>query len=207
MRKFLGLFLLAALVLTIGCSKKEETATPAQPAKPATAAAPAAMAMPEFSADMVTKTGSMTMNGKWYASKGKMRMETGPSIMITDMNAKKSWMVMPSSKSYMEMDFSKAAGQMHTGTNPCSTPEMTCKQVGKETIDGRSAIKWEITMTTAGKAMTSTSWIDEKLGIPLKTEAAGTTMELKNVKEGPQPDNLFEVPAGYKKTTMPGMGG
>ena len=31
------------------------------------------------------------------------------------------------------------------------------------------------------------------------------TQEYKNIKIGGQPDSLFEVPAGYKKMTMPGV--
>ena len=43
---------------------------------------------------------------------------------------------------------------------------------------------------------------------PVKTAAAdgSWTVEYKNIDRGSQADSLFEVPAGFQKTAMPGMG-
>lgn len=50
-------------------------------------------------------------------------------------------------------------------------------------------------------------WIDQKLHFPIKTVSQGTTLELSNVKEGPQDPSpsLFQVPSGYTKTDMSTM--
>jgi hypothetical protein len=47
----------------------------------------------------------------------------------------------------------------------------------------------------------STVWIDDRLHILSRSQDAddGDEMEIRNIKEGPQPEALFEAPPGYKK--------
>jgi hypothetical protein len=45
----------------------------------------------------------------------------------------------------------------------------------------------------------STLWIDRQLRFPVRTVEDDETGELRNIKIGPQPASLFQVPAGYKK--------
>lgn len=210
-RKIPLFVLLAAMAVLAGCSKEQPTTpattSPAASSSTTTSTTPAAVAaaMPEFSADFVDSSGA---TGKMYMSKGRMRTDTkmGPvtSITIFDMAKKTGYSIMPAQKMYMEMKMPEnapTANATSTG-NPCATAAMTCKQGASEMVNGRSATKWEI---TSGGTTTST-WIDDKLKIPVKTEAAGHTWELKNIQEGSQPDSLFELPAGYKKMAMPGQG-
>jgi hypothetical protein len=89
--------------------------------------------------------------------------------------------------------------------NPCSAdPGTTCKNLGTETVNGRSTDHWQITHKDGN---ISDVWIDNSLHFPIKTVSQGTTWELTNIKEGPQDASLFQIPAGYRKMDMPGMGG
>jgi hypothetical protein len=171
--------------------------------------------LPQFSADMTTKHGGESTQGKIYFGSNKIRMDMNAGgrdmQMITDILKKTSYMIMPQQRMYMEMS---ATGPMAGArgrtpdvkpvdpNNPCANqPGVTCKKVGTETVNGRACDKWEF--TGDGK---HTAWIDQKLHIPVKTVSSdGATMELTNIKEGAQPASLFEIPAGYQKMDMGGM--
>ena len=99
--------------------------------------------------------------------------------------------IMPQQHMYME----HRAGEnpMHRGPNtsdvhpydpknPCATePGTTCKNLGTETVNGRSADHWQITHKD-GKV--SDVWIDNPLHFPIKTVSEGTIWQLTNIKEG-----------------------
>ena len=54
-----------------------------------------------------------------------------------------------------------------------------------------------------GQTVTGHVWLDAQWHFILKEALGmGMTGELQNIKEGPQPASLFEVPADYHKTTM-----
>ncbi len=78
----------------------------------------------------------------------------------------------------------------------------TCHKVGSETVNGRSTVKYE---GTNAKGEAGAMWLDSKLRFPVKWDGKNGGGELQNIKEGPQPASLFEIPAGYKKFDMGNM--
>ncbi len=82
---------------------------------------------------------------------------------------------------------------------------MELKLIGKETIEGRPAEKWELTTTAPNQQPNSTfQWYDPELKLAVREEfPGGYVSELKNVRVGPQADDLFTVPAGYTRKTLP----
>ncbi len=54
-----------------------------------------------------------------------------------------------------------------------------------------------------------TQWFSEKLGFAVKTQTKdskgkiNSTIEYQNIKQGVQPDSLFEIPSGYQKLGIP----
>jgi len=82
----------------------------------------------------------------------------------------------------------------------------SCKRLGEEKVNGRSTVKWLLT-EKGNEKEPLTYWVDKALGLPVKWEAGGTTTEMRNIKEGPQPASLFEVPKGYQVRSMPAMPG
>jgi outer membrane lipoprotein-sorting protein len=185
------------------------------------ALAPMAQAqMPQpFSADMVMTPGrgqADSMTGKVYFSGQKFRMDMSArgheSTILSDTANKVGYMIMPQQKMYMEMRQDGMMGRRgpdlkaYDASNPCANEDgATCKKVGTEMVNGRMCDKWEV---TKGAEVTRTLWIDKSSHIPIKTALRdGTVVEFKNIKEGPQPASLFEIPAGYQKMDMGGMMG
>jgi len=84
-----------------------------------------------------------------------------------------------------------------------STIEMW--MLGPDSVGGRQAEKWELTVTGPdGKSTSSYQWYDPAIEMNIREEAAnGYFRELRNIKPGKQPDSLFEIPPGYKEVKMP----
>jgi hypothetical protein len=183
-----------------------------------------------FSADIQVSSPRHDTNttGKLYFSGDKARIdmslparEGGPrrgmepreSVIINDLAQKVTYILMPQQHTYMEMRADEMPMRGRHGpewrtydpANPCANePGVSCKKLGTEVVNGRTCDRWEFTGRDPDH--NSTVWIDQKTHIPIKRQGAdGTTFELTNIREGSQPQNLFEVPAGYQKMDMGGM--
>ncbi|HEY7895394.1 MAG TPA: hypothetical protein VIC24_10890 [Gemmatimonadaceae bacterium] len=80
-------------------------------------------------------------------------------------------------------------------------PHFTCKSLGSESVDGRSAHKWQWT-NDAQNGGTGMVWIDDKLQIVSRAEDKDDHMELRNIKEGTVAASEFTPPASYKKLSV-----
>lgn len=174
-----------------------------------------------FSADEIltpAKHAAEPITGKVYSDgKGQMRidmkMRGHESTSIVDSKKQVIYNLMPQQQMYMEMrlDQMNARGQNRVGiraydaSNPCANQaDYTCEKVGGESVNGRPCDKWEFTSQRNNEK--HWVWIDEKNHIPIKTVTQdGTSIELKNIQEGPQPASLFQIPSGYQKLDMSEM--
>jgi hypothetical protein len=91
-------------------------------------------------------------------------------------------------------------------------PESLYEKLGAETLNGRATVKYRVTVrgkTGAAREVTTESivWIDESLGMPVKSETtskggsasgARMTMELRDIKETVDA-GLFDLPQDYRK--------
>jgi hypothetical protein len=87
-------------------------------------------------------------------------------------------------------------------------PETHYEKLGTETVNGRTTAKYRVTLrgkTGAAKETTTESlvWVDEALGMPIKSEMTSTSgarvlMELRDIKETVEA-SLFELPQDYRK--------
>ncbi len=87
---------------------------------------------------------------------------------------------------------------------------MELKFVAMEELNGRRVEKWELVTTLPERPETRTfQWFDPELDLDIRQELpGGMVSELKNIRVGKQPDDLFKIPAGYKPMTAPqGMPG
>lgn len=171
----------------------------------------AAVKMPQaMSASVVHKAAGKTTSSRMFISSGKFRMESeemAGSYMIVRRDLKKVWMVMAQNKSYIEMPEGKES----------ETPlpdekmkgEVSRKELGKETVDGHPAVKYEITAKVGDKTTTFHQWMATDISFPVKMAAVdgSWTVEYRDIKIGPQADSLFEIPAGFQKMDMPAMPG
>jgi outer membrane lipoprotein-sorting protein len=171
-----------------------------------------------FSADFTTTSGrgGEMSSGKIYFSLPKMRMESSSkgqeAIIIMDQSIQTVYILMPAQHMYIESHTNQENPMMRQGpkaptsfdpSHPCGA-NVTCNKVGTETVNGRACDKW----VTTGTKGTSTTWIDQKLIFPIKTQSAnGEIWQLTNIKEGKPDASLFELPAGYRKMDIAGMAG
>jgi hypothetical protein len=181
----------------------------------------AVLAQEDFSADMVDTSQSKAVNkAKMYATKDKMRFEPEAqgahgTAVIVNFTTHTSDALMPERKMYMEFQgqgpgmqqWSRELFRPSDVGNACSewlklpnNQGGTCKNLGSETVNGRSTVKYE---GTNAKGETGYVWVDKKIGFPIKWQSKNDTWELQNIKEGSQPASLFEIPAGYQKFQMP----
>ncbi len=80
-----------------------------------------------------------------------------------------------------------------------------CREIGTETVSGRSATKWQMQMRTMTmQSGTGYVWVDSQLNTAVKWDFSDQEAgELDNIQHGPQPASLFDLPAGYRKQDLP----
>lgn len=164
----------------------------------------------EFSADLLQKTARMTTKGKVYIKDNKMRMEmetpAGKSINLMDIETGSMQMLQPEQKMYFEMKTPKA-GIVTTDETLAKIADK--KHVGTERLNGHECDKYEIIYhdRSLGKM---TQWFSKKLNYPIKMVYDGPdgemVVEYRNIKQGKVDGSLFEIPPGYQKMKIPGMG-
>jgi Domain of unknown function (DUF4412) len=184
-----------------------------------TACSVAAIAQEDFSGDWVDTTQHNRNQAKIAATKEKLRIEPQggeKSVIIVNLSTHTSYGLMPERKMYMEIpqgqtpsmwQWSRQLFRPSDVNDVCSewlklpvNRGGTCKNLGSETVNGRSTIKFEGTNSEGEKGY---AWMDKKISFPIKWQEKNNTWELQNIKEGSQPANLFEIPAGYQKFQMP----
>ncbi|MCK5360708.1 MAG: hypothetical protein KAJ95_08775 [Gammaproteobacteria bacterium] len=76
---------------------------------------------------------------------------------------------------------------------------------GNEKINGRNSERWDVIMTSEdGKTQSGTRWYDVELGITIRESFPnGSIRELKNIIVKEPAADLFQVPDGFNKLTVP----
>jgi hypothetical protein len=148
---------------------------------------------------------------KYYVGAQALRVEMAlmgmQQVMIVDLERDIMWTLLPEERMYMEFvldDTDKAElGVTQPIDGPPCPEDSEARQLGTERIEGREAELWECRDPVEG---VSKLWIDTKLKFPVRVEEAdGATMQMRNIQEGSQPGELFQLPAGYTQMQMPGM--
>ncbi len=166
----------------------------------------------EFSANVtITDAKGVVATGKIFVKdfqkiREEVMIQGNPAVMIIRMDRKVMWTVMDQTM-YAEMTY----GFNPYHPNPGLT--YTTAELGKETIDGRECTVTQSTYQDA-KYGVLLQWFDGADGTLVRAEAKDSDgkvtgkMELSNIKPGPQPDYLFEVPSGarrVKTVSIPGL--
>jgi len=193
----------------------------------------AAVGTRELSADMVvTPRSGKAVTGHISVGKEKLRTELstpqGESmVFLNDLKADRSWLLMPKQKTAMAFTGLMAAAtggkpqqseKLLTDPrgNPCALRQegRTCTDLGSERVAGRTAEKWRVTEKDGSQ---TTVWVDKALKLAVRSESRAGTTELTNIREGAQPERLFEIPSDYRvlqtgpmpprQEPQPGVGG
>jgi hypothetical protein len=82
---------------------------------------------------------------------------------------------------------------------------MEMRLAGSETLNDRTVEKWEVKATRpGGQSSVAYQWFDPELNMNIREEQpGGFVSELRNIRIGKQPADLFTVPPGYKMVSIP----
>jgi hypothetical protein len=82
---------------------------------------------------------------------------------------------------------------------------MEMRLVGREELNGRTTEKWEMKATRpGGQSSVTYQWFDPELNMNIREEQPGGFIsELRNIRIGKQPADLFVVPPGFKVMSTP----
>jgi hypothetical protein len=180
----------------------------------------AVLAQADFSADIVNLSAANTFPTKIFATKDKLRFQgqdrngRTTSVMLVDLAAGTSIVLIPQQHQYVQQTRAQIPGQGVTFFQPkdvdnaCTewqkmalTGREKCHKMGHETFNGRDTVKYE---STPARGDGNAVWVDVKLHFPVKWKGPALERELRNIVERPQGKELFEVPAGYTKRTFEG---
>jgi hypothetical protein len=184
------------------------------------------MGQSEFSADVVRtaddgKDGS-TIELKIYVGRTKARLEPQfpagphsppppqlPPFIVAERKGTIATAVMPQQQEYLEapeqmMQHYRQFFQMLDTEDGCAAllraPQnlgWTCHKVGSQTLNEREATEYEANKSTGEWFR---FWIDQKLRVAVKQETDKNGYEVRNIREGVQSANLFEIPADYTRS-------
>jgi hypothetical protein len=180
-----------------------------------------------FSADFI-EHGDGSSRGKLYGQSDRLRLENYDaesgavvSAVLVDFTRHTTIVVLPSQRTYLDLSEGSFAHPLDwqmfrpdSADDACSSwqkvatahkKQQTCKKLGVEMIDGRSAVKYQASGFDSSD--TGFLWVDQRLRLILKAEGKGTHIEMRNVKDGSQPPSLFETPTGFQKMDPRGTAG
>jgi hypothetical protein len=133
-------------------------------------------------------------------------------LVLSDADA--AYFVRPAQKIFMNAKQSSLLTQVFVAVdpnNPCrqwqaaariagaadQTKEWRCERVGDESTAERRTIKYR---AMSPRKQQYLIWIDPRIDFVVRLDADdGSTVEVANIEEGPQPAQLFDIPAGYVK--------
>lgn len=151
----------------------------------------------QFTANQVITTGAQQVSGKVTVSGRKSRSELAMHNMVMLRIARadqgKTIVVIPARKEAREMPM-QLVDVMLTSLHD---PKNKRTQAGTEKIGSVQTTKYKL-KSPAGYLYL---WVNKFTQAPIQamTDDGAVKLSWKNVKIGPQPAKLFEVPAGYKR--------
>ena len=138
----------------------------------------------EFSAEAVQSIpGRPSMNVKMFISKKAVRTESAMNgntvIEIVYPIEQKRVLLNNSRKTYVEQlaKNNNVFKIKNNNISPCGgITNATCKKLGKEKVNGRNAVKWEMTVLRNGQSFKSLHWLDKKYQMALREQLSDGTV-------------------------------
>lgn len=157
----------------------------------------------QFSAEQVMVIHGQTLKGRIFVDRGNLRTEMQPpgmpepTVSIINGAQKLIWIIMPGNM-YMEKSIETGEDMSHAAW---TSPDKL-EPVGRETIDGIACEKFRI----RGGQQEMIYYLREQDGLPVRMVSADGKVRIdwSNVRKGPQPAHLFQLPAGATKFALPG---
>jgi hypothetical protein len=172
----------------------------------------------EFSADITSKGGNAPPAlGRIYVENNKVRIES-PDVpdgyFLVDTAAPLAYFVKGLQKVFMDAKQTSLLTQILVPldpNDPCRQwqamavvagaadqgRQWTCRPADGDTVDGRRVAVYD---TISPRNRHGSAWIDPQLKFIVKFQTDdGATVELRNIRKGPQAARLFELPPSYQK--------
>jgi hypothetical protein len=162
----------------------------------------------EFSANTVSVVNGKEIKGKMYYKPDRWRIEAEAGdrrqISIFRRDRKIIWHIAEQLKQYLEFPL-RDEDMQNLFTSRKVTGEVKREALGKEAINGRETTKYKVYFQIEKAQGVMYQWMDEEYRFAIKSADTGGKFvsELKNITIGPQRGDLFELPAGYTKYTIP----
>ncbi len=160
----------------------------------------------EFAADTVSLVNGRQIQGRFYYKVDRWRVEAEADgkhqTSIIRKDKKMVWHMAVQQKQYLQLTLS---GKDLAGLAFGSVPgEVKREQIGKESVHGRSTTKYRIYCKIDNNDGIFYQWVDDEYGMPVKVsdKEGKYVSEFRNIKFGPQSEDLFELPAGYTMYTI-----
>jgi hypothetical protein len=165
----------------------------------------------DFSAESFATIGAQApvLEAKVFAGNGRLRFErtgTIAKITIIDPLKPEAYVQSPGKTPEVTSVFQGVRGSpaMMPGIsmyllpadpqNPCQNwTAVECKAMGTETVDGRATTKWDLAHHFEDVTWHSTVWVDVRLHVVSKRQYEENVFQMRNIVEGPQPANLFQM--------------
>ncbi len=166
----------------------------------------------EYSADVVTlDDGAAIQTVKLYVAGPKSRMEgmqaahLGRIATIARKDLGLSWVLYLDKRQYSESPISASAGGAPQ-LGSFDPSKYKTERLGREIMLGQDCAKLRVWLpkTPGGRQLTAVVWLAEKLRLPVRMETMGLVQETRNIRAGPQPAGLFEIPSGFTKAGRTG---
>ena len=160
-----------------------------------------------FSADLVDTRGGQTKTGAFNYQDKSYRFEVVENdqklIIAVDGQSGAMRLLNPLEKAYYEAG---PDDPMSLFANPFAAyahfaRTKDTRTEGAEPVDGVPCKK---KVVSGGGQVYVTAWVSDEFDIPLRvqTQLDGRTVELRNIKRGPQDPALFTTPSGYQLTVI-----
>jgi len=120
------------------------------------------------------------------------------AVAILRLDQRKMYLFLEETKSYLEFPFNKE--KFTTADLTLGMVQTKQEKAGSEKVNGYQADKFKISAKVMGMTNTVYHWMAPEFDpLPIRTEAGGVTMEMRNIKEGRPDAALFEIPQGYTR--------
>ena len=159
----------------------------------------------EFSAEQTVVTQTTQEVGTLFHRPDRWRLEVKgekhTDISIFRLDKKVVWILLPKEKEYMEASLTEEDVPLPARI----AGEVDRAVMGREEVEGFLCDKLVVRYSKGDEIGEMVFWVSSQLGVPLRSEAPdlGWKAELKNIKLGAQPDELFEIPPGYEMFNPP----
>lgn len=156
--------------------------------------------------DGVARTMALHVDGP------KVRVQYGATAQVERQDLGRLWLFDVKKQTFLDLPL----GRDTLASPALLRQECTITPQGEEMVDGRRSLKYHVRMPNRfyepellrpadeARQVEMTVWHSPELGVLLRREGPGNaTMTLADIIPGPQSMELFQVPDGYRRASLP----